>query len=355
MRHLHRSATGLWDFPNVVHRLERFRRSRFRAHVAIGDEEDLAVAIHRPQGIRLHVVGELGVQEFLERLRLEIGDPEISRITAAIMLPPPNRWMAVERQVVAGGRITSPGAPIGGERLLETTLQGDLVEVRDAGVKMPSRRGEDDSLAVARPSDDRVRRAVEGELLRLAAAGGHHIDIVVAGARGREGDPLAVGREARMRIVCRMHRETVRIAPVVFQHPQIAAVAEDNPSARAVGMPGDTNDSGGCRISNEKGNQAQASEGILPHRVPPEEKQEWWELRRVKTVARIVIGNPSLAAVPRYSDRGRISEIGPGGALVLARPDCEPPADRIDSAFESPRRRVQKTVALLPVSSSRRG
>src|SRR5215469_13174599 len=138
MRHLHGSATRLWDFPNVVRRLERLRRSRLRAHVAIRDEEDLTVAIHRPQGIRLHVVGELGVQEFLERLRLEIGDPEIRRITPAIMLPPPDRWMAVERQVVTGGRIASPCAPIGGERLLETALQEDLVEVRDAGVKMPS-------------------------------------------------------------------------------------------------------------------------------------------------------------------------------------------------------------------------
>jgi hypothetical protein len=65
-------------------------------------------------------------------------------------------------------------------------------------------------------------------------------------------------------------------------------------------MPGDTNGSSGCRVSNEKGNQIQASEGILPHRAPP-----------------IVIGNPSLAAAARYSDRGRISEIGRGGALVL--------------------------------------
>jgi hypothetical protein len=142
-----------------------------------------------------------------------------------------------------------------------------------------------------------------------------------------------------------MDRETVRVAPVVFHHPQIAAVAEDNPPARDVGMPGDTNDSGGCRVSNEKGNQVQASEGMLPHRAPPEKRQESWGLRRVKTAARIVIGNPSLAAVPRYSDRGRISEIGRGGALVLIT----------HFRVESPQRWVPKTVAHLltaPVDST---
>ena len=64
--------------------------------------------------------------------------------------------------------------------------------------------------AVARPADDRVGGAVVREPLGRAAGRRHHEHVVIAVAVRREGDPLAVGRELRMRIAGRVRRQPAR-------------------------------------------------------------------------------------------------------------------------------------------------
>ena len=67
---------------------------------------------------------------------------------------------------------------------------------------------------------------MEGELARLAAGRGDHVDVVVAVAIGGEGDPLAVGREAREDVAGLVVGEALDVGAVLIGDPDIAEVAE---------------------------------------------------------------------------------------------------------------------------------
>jgi hypothetical protein len=71
-------------------------------------------------------------------------------------------------------------------------------------------------------------RRIEGQLLGLAAIGGHHVDLFVAVVLAGEGDPLAIGRELREQFHAGVRGQPRGRAAGRVHHPQVAAVAEDD-------------------------------------------------------------------------------------------------------------------------------
>ena len=71
-------------------------------------------------------------------------------------------------------------------------------------------------------------RRIVGQLPGLAAIGGHHVNLLVAIVLAGEGDPLAVGRELREQLDAGMRGEARSGAAGGVDHPQIAAVSEDD-------------------------------------------------------------------------------------------------------------------------------
>ena len=84
--------------------------------------------------------------------------------------------------------------------------------------------------------DHVVVGAVEGELARLAAGGGNHVDVVVALAIGGESDPVAVGREARKDVARLVVGEALHAGAVLIGDPQVAQVAEGHFAVRIGGV-----------------------------------------------------------------------------------------------------------------------
>ena len=95
------------------------------------------------------------------------------------------------------------------------------------------------ALAVGKPGDDFVVNAhaiaerrggalIERQLLRLAALGGHYVDVEVAVVLSGEGDPFAVGREFREEFASGVGGDAPRVASGTRCQPEIAAVHEDN-------------------------------------------------------------------------------------------------------------------------------
>src|SRR5262249_8147449 len=151
---------------------------------------DGTVGVHGPEVVRLLFVGQVGVEDLLEGVLLDVKDPQIGGVAAAVVLAPPDHGVAVGGGLLAVGRVAAPEAPVGEHGLFQAGVDGDLVEAGDAGVDLAARRGEDDAARVTRPADDGVGGAVEGQLLRLAALGGDDVDVVVARAVRGEGEPL---------------------------------------------------------------------------------------------------------------------------------------------------------------------
>ena len=61
-----------------------------------------------------------------------------------------------------------------------------------------ARRGEDDALAVRRPAAHAIAPGMIRQALRIAARGGHDVDVGVAADRRGERDLRAVRREVRI-------------------------------------------------------------------------------------------------------------------------------------------------------------
>ena len=85
-----------------------------------------------------------------------------------------------------------------------------------------------DLVVVAPARRQWTRRRIEGQLPRLAAIGGHHVDLFIAVVLAGEGDPLAIGRELREQLDAGMRGQARGGAARRVDHPQIAAVGEDD-------------------------------------------------------------------------------------------------------------------------------
>ena len=69
---------------------------------------------------------------------------------------------------------------------------------------------------------------IKGQLLRLAAFCGHHVDVEVAVVLAGEGDPLSVGRKFGEQFAARMRGDAARHSAIARNQPQISAVVEGN-------------------------------------------------------------------------------------------------------------------------------
>ena len=162
----------------------------------IGDEVDRVVgAPHRPVAVVALVGEQLGVG-----LRGEVGDPQVGRVAAAIVLARPDRRMAVEDERLAVGREAArsspsrPAAAAPGRRRPAPRRASRRSGTR----RRRARRG------TARCCESRVQPTTSSlpvwNVSRRGAppVGGIDEDVVVAVAVRRERDPPAVGREARV-------------------------------------------------------------------------------------------------------------------------------------------------------------
>ena len=190
--------------------------------VAIADEHD---AVAEPR--RIHVLGILP----LGRHRLEggeVGDPHRTVLAAAVVAA-----LLVPRVVHAIGDPAAIGrdpALIGARqhhRRLGTARERHGPESRRRGRRGGrAPRGEHDRLAVGRPALHLIRRRMPCESARFAAVGRDHPDIEVARVLAAEGDPAAVGREARIARLPLTAREALRVATGARHDPDVLRVRE---------------------------------------------------------------------------------------------------------------------------------
>ena len=153
------------------------------------------------------------------------------------MLARPDRRMPHERELLAVRRVVSRISPVHRQRLLDPAVDRHLEQGGHRGECAPAaHRREDDLLSVRRPADGRVRRAVEGQLAGLAARGRDDVDVIVASAVRRKGDPAAVRREPRVHLAGAVVGEPVDGAAVLVRRPDVAEIAERDPAGVIVGM-----------------------------------------------------------------------------------------------------------------------
>src|SRR5262249_26099489 len=84
---------------------------------------------------------------------------------------------------------------------------------------------------------DQVVGGVERQLLRRAAFGGDYKNVIVAVAVGREGNPLAVGRKARIDVARFVDGQTLQVTAVLVCDPDVAQIAERYFAVVIIGMP----------------------------------------------------------------------------------------------------------------------
>ncbi len=258
--------------------VRHLRRGVFREIVA--EEVEGAVAVgHEPHFVanpHRVALGARRVGNGSDRARREVKHVEILSPPTLVALPSPK--VAGERRVDRLRPIRRHVSPAGhrhGQRRRHPAGRGDVVE---AGVgQIPSRahRAEEDGAAVARPSVDlivespplgkRSSSRIPGQLPRLAAAGRHHVDLLIAVVLSGEGDPLPVRRKLGEQLEAGMGRQPHRHTTFGAGRPQIAAVTEDQPVARDIG---ETQQSGLGRENgrNQDGHQRQYCSTTHPGR-----------------------------------------------------------------------------------------
>ena len=113
------------------------------------------------------------------------------------------------------------------ERRRQPARRRHGVELPQLGGHGVSARLEED-LAVRRPPLHHVGRRMPGESPRLAARGGHQVDVGVAAVLSRKRDPPPVRAESRIGLSALGACEPYGVAPVAAREPQVVGVHEDD-------------------------------------------------------------------------------------------------------------------------------
>jgi hypothetical protein len=231
--------------------------------VAVGAEVHGVADPHRV-AVGARVVGHL-----LELVALEVEEVEVLGPAALIALP--------GAEVAGVGRVddaAAVGREVAGarrrhrQRHRQTAVDGDEVEARVGDVDAVAQGAEEHLAAVRRPADDLVvvapagrqgpARRVIGELTGGAAAGGDHVDLLVAVVLAGEGDALAVGGELGKELETGMGGQPPGGAAAGRGQPQVAGVAEDHPVAVEVG---EAQQAGGLGFGGESRRDERAEDG----------------------------------------------------------------------------------------------
>ncbi len=145
---------------------------------------------------------------------------------------------------------------------------------------------EEDGRTVGRPAHDVVRAGVEGQTPGHAAASGHHVHVGIAVVRAAVSDPLAVGRNERVRLGPGAGGQGMRRAAIARTRPEIVAIGE-NDFRGADRRPVEQCRGSGLRKSEEREKDAQqqrANECL--HERPPRESRGLYGGRRGLSSAR---------------------------------------------------------------------
>ena len=268
-RHLHRLAAGRRNPVDVVDALADFGAARLHAAVVrqrLGDVIHRAVrSPHRPVAV-VTLVG----QQLREPAAREIADPQIGGVAAAIVLARPHGRMAIEHERFSIGRIAAPVAPVERQRLLLPAVDRHLIQRGHVGEGAVAPRGaKDHAVRIARPADDIVAAGMPGQAPRRASRRRDDEHVVVAVTIRREGDPLSVGREARIDVARPIVGQAQRTGAVLIRGPDVAEVAEGDPAGVVIGMARKPDRTGGqglaAREQDERANQAQRGCRSMQH------------------------------------------------------------------------------------------
>ena len=201
-----------------------------RAVVAVRDEDH---ALADPQ--RVGVAG-VDMGDLLPGVGHRVHDPDRRRAAAAALAPAGGA--GVGRAVGPVGQALAIGRPGALERLglhdlgFKSAVDWHFVQLVAAAIGHFARRGEQHAFAVGAPAIDGVDAGMPGQALGVAAADGHHIHIGVAVVTGREGNPLAIGRKGRRKLVGRVRSQAHRVGAVALADPDIAALDKGQVVAR---------------------------------------------------------------------------------------------------------------------------
>ena len=251
------------DLVDVVDAPADLGAARLHALVVgqrVGDEVDRPVGPpHRPVAV-VALVGE----QLRVAVAGEVGDPQVGRVAAAVVLPRPDGRMPVEDERLAVGRVAAPVAPVERQRLFLSARGGNLVEDRHRGERaVAAGRAEGDGLGVTRPADDLVVAGVIRQAPGRAAGGGHDKHIVVAITVGREGNPAAVGREARIHVARRVIGDPLHVRAVLVGGPDVSEIAEGDLAGMVVGVPRELDRRGAGGRGPQQGGGKEPAERFL--------------------------------------------------------------------------------------------
>ena len=230
-----------------------------RLHVEVGEARDLrhgfGTAVVLPDvlhavtiGDEEHVVTDPGRVQFLgidrtrdgvEGVALQVEHPDRlvlpSAIVAAFVVP---RTGHAIRDVRAGGVDVSLEGTRHRHGRFGTALGADGPEARRRGsrLRLP-RAGEDDTLAIGRPSRDAVGTRMPGEPSRFAALDRNRVDVRISGVRTRERDRPSIERELGLRGRPLERREPPRLSAAAVHDPDIAGVRKGDVALADAGLP----------------------------------------------------------------------------------------------------------------------
>ncbi len=199
----------------------------------VGIDVELAVAvgaqIESPADPhRVHVVAtRRGLGNAVDRVRRDVEEPHLRDEPAAVALPlQVRRVVRVVGDRLSVGRVGGAAGVRDREGGLEPALHGHRVELRVPVVDGGARRREEDGFAVGREALHDVASGMPRKPLRHAARGGDDVDVEVAVELGAEREERAVGAEGRPHLHARTGGDAFDAAAVEAARPDVVPVDE---------------------------------------------------------------------------------------------------------------------------------
>ena len=209
---------------------------------AVGIEVDRVALPHGES------IGPILVRHLFDLARLQVVDPNVLRHPSLVAFPSAE---------IAKDSVISDSVPVGRKRrqptfveresIGQSAVEADRVELAEPVVERVAPGKIQNVLGIRKPVDDLVVDAhafrkgsaagVNRQLLRIAAFGGHGVDVKIAVVLTRKADPLAVRREFREKFQARMRGDAPRHPARPRHQPQVAAVTENNLVFGNVGEP----------------------------------------------------------------------------------------------------------------------
>ena len=183
------------------------------------------------------VIGRV-VGDVLGRERVQIEEIEVGCHAASVSLPGAEGTAFRRVGDALSVRRDGPKLAVGhGQLLRQAALLRSAPELVEALPPALHRRSKKHALAVRVPVERALAVGVMAQAHRLAARGGHYVEIGVAVVVGAKGDLLTVRRETGKGLFPSGRGESVSRAPLLRHHPDVARVDERDVGLGDVRLP----------------------------------------------------------------------------------------------------------------------